>query len=82
MPRLRRQAPPPAASKPPPPHNEREHPGDPGPGGTFRVPQGAGLGFEPDPDVLEQYRVAPEPMTFTFEFRPFTGDGAVPDSRY
>jgi L-alanine-DL-glutamate epimerase-like enolase superfamily enzyme len=31
---------------------------NPGPGGTFTVPQGAGLGFEPDPDVFRRYRRA------------------------
>lgn len=33
-------------------------PGEPGPGGTFAVPAGPGLGFEPDLDVLDRYRVA------------------------
>ncbi len=32
--------------------------GEPGEGGTFAVPEGPGLGFEPDPDVLARYRRA------------------------
>ena len=32
--------------------------GEPGPGGTFAVPEGPGLGFEPDPHVLARYRRA------------------------
>ena len=32
--------------------------GEPGPGGTFAVPEGPGLGFEPDPDVLARFRRA------------------------
>jgi L-alanine-DL-glutamate epimerase-like enolase superfamily enzyme len=32
--------------------------GEPGPGGTFRVPEGPGIGFDPDPHVLARYRRA------------------------
>ena len=32
--------------------------GEPGPGGTFAVPEGPGLGLEPDPDVRARYRQA------------------------
>lgn len=32
--------------------------GEPGPGGTFRAGDAAGIGFEPDPDVLRRFRRA------------------------